>query len=327
MDPLALAAALAVMAAIVALLVAVYQMTASPRDLLERRLESVIGDTGTFEDAYAREALRPKRIGRVPVISALLEGRSWTEATADALERADLQLTVSEYVALRALAALALSAVALIAVGGGPAGIGVAVVAAATGFLAPAFYLKFAQSRRAATLEKQLIEALSMISNSLKAGFGLTQALDLASKQMDHPLATEFRRVLYDVNVGSSMDSALKGFGRRSNSSDVDIVVTAILIQQSTGGNLSEILDNVAHTMRERVRIRGEIKTLTAQQMLTGFIIGGLPIVMAGAFTLLSPGYMQPLLTEATGRIMLIGAGLLELFGVLIIRRILAIEV
>ena len=100
-----------------------------------------------------------------------------------------------------------------------------------------------------------------------------------------------------------------------------------MLVQQSTGGNLAEILDNVAHTMRERIRIRGEIKTLTTQQMLTGFIIGGLPFVIGVPVQLINPDYMTPLFTETVGNVMLGGAVVLEFFGILLIRKILAIEV
>ena len=106
------------------------------------------------------------------------------------------------------------------------------------------------------------------------------QSLDLASRELEHPIATELRRTLHDINVGCEhRGGARRALAKRSGSDDLDIVITAMLIQQSTGGNLAEILDNVAHTMRERIRIRGEIKTLTSQQMLTGFIIGGLPIL------------------------------------------------
>jgi tight adherence protein B len=107
----------------------------------------------------------------------------------------------------------------------------------------------------------------------------------------------------------------------------MDIVITAMIIQQSTGGNLAEILDNVGHTMRERIRIRGEIKTLTTQQLLTGFIIGGLPICLLVFFYVTNPEYVMPLFTETIGNVMLIGAALLELFGVLVIKKILSIEV
>jgi tight adherence protein B len=201
---------------------------------------------------------------------------------------------------------------------------------AGTGFGAymfPSFYLKFAMGRRIKKIEHQLIEALSLMSNSLKAGFGLLQSFELVSRQMEHPIATEIRRMLYDINVGMQTEVAMQGFSKRSGSKDVDIVITAMTIQQATGGNLSEILDNVAHTMRERVRIRGEISALTSQQMLTGFIIGLMPFAMAAGFSAISPTYMTPLFHTTVGNLMLVGAGALEFFGILIIKKILAIEV
>jgi tight adherence protein B len=127
--------------------------------------------------------------------------------------------------------------------------------------------------------------------------------------------------------VGSSTEAALQSLAKRTGSKDFDIVITAMLIQQSTGGNLAEILENVAHTMRERVRIRGEIATLTSQQMLTGYIIGGLPIAMGVAFTFINPSYITPLFTTNAGHVLLMGAVVLEFFGVMLIRKILAIEV
>jgi tight adherence protein B len=122
-------------------------------------------------------------------------------------------------------------------------------------------------------------------------------------------------------------DEALAQFAQRSGSADLDIVVTAMLIQQSTGGNLAEILETVGHTMRERNRIRGEIKTLTTQQTMTGFIIGGLPIVIAIGIFVVNPGYIEPLYTTLPGYAMLAGAAVMETFGVIVIKKILAIEV
>ena len=166
-----------------------------------------------------------------------------------------------------------------------------------------------------------------MFANSLKAGFGIMQSMDLASRELQPPIATEIRRTMQDVNVGSSLEVALQNLSKRNQSADLDIVVTAMLIQQSTGGNLAEILESVGHTMRERTRIRGEIKTLTSQQMLSGIIIGALPVGIAFFISILNPSYIMPLFTELGGQLMLVVAGMMELFGVFLIKRILAIEV
>lgn len=329
MDFLALAAVTCVMGAVVLAFIGYYSVAANPRKDLERRLGSMILDTGAFDGGGAVEftGMTEKRLGKVPFISDLLQNQSWTAELNDELEKADIKLTASEFVAVRVLIALLGVVAVVMTLGTGLLQIFVMLLAGFAFYKLPMFYVSFAQGRRVKKIDTQLVEMLSMVSNSLKAGFGLMQSMDLASRQLEHPISTELRRLMYDINIGTTTEAALQALARRSNSPDFDIVITAILIQQSTGGNLAEILDNVGHTMRERIRIRGEIKTLTSQQMLTGFIIGGLPFIMAGLFSIISPDYMVPLFTTTIGRIMLFAAGLLELFGVLLIKKILSIEV
>jgi tight adherence protein B len=200
-------------------------------------------------------------------------------------------------------------------------------VAAVVTYNLPRFYLNHKLKARVDKLNAQLPEALSIISNALKAGFGLLQALDNAADQLSHPISTEFERTIHEMNVGSSAEEALVALTERAGSYDLDIVVTAILVQRTVGGNLGEILDTVADTMRERIRIRGEIKTLTAQQKLTGLVIGFIPIGVGVLFQIMSPGYIEPLFTTFIGRFMIGMAVVLEVVGVMIINRILNIEV
>ena len=328
MDTLALAAAATVMAAIFSALLAVYQSTASPRGSLERRLGHVLGESTGFQVTVpTSEALRPRRAGHLPFVSAFLEGRVWTQEMAGELERGDIKLTVGEFVATRIFLALMGIVLVLFFTNNGVLGLSLAALAGFIGYLLPMFYLRFSQGRRLRKLNNQLVEALSMLANSLKAGFGLIQSMDLVSRELQHPIATEVRRTLHDINVGASTEDALQHLAKRCGSNDLDIVITAMLIQQSTGGNLAEILENVGHTMRERIRIRGEITTLTTQQLLTGFIVGGLPFVIAGFIMMLNPGYLTPLFHEFVGQLLLGGALLMELFGVVLIKRILDIEV
>jgi tight adherence protein B len=176
-------------------------------------------------------------------------------------------------------------------------------------------------------LENQLEETLTLTSNSLKAGFGLLQSLDLAAQQLEPPIAAELKRTLHDINVGSSTEDALLALDDRAGSYDLDIVITAILIQRSVGGNLAEILQTVAHTMRERARIRGHIRAVTSQQRMTGYILGVLPIAIMGILFLIANDYMMPLFTTIAGQVLLVGAGIMEFLGILLIRKILAIEV
>jgi tight adherence protein B len=328
MDTLALLTALVVMGAIVMALMAFYQATASPRSTLERRLGSVIGETtGAELTALGFESVRSRRTGHVPLIGPYLQGQSWTQHAATELERADVKLNVSEFVSIRLLLALLLCSLPLLLMGTGIFGLLLASGLGFVGYMLPRLYVGRGKRKRLQKLDEQLPDMLSMLSNSVKSGFGLMQSLDLVSREMSHPIATDIRRMLQEINVGATTDEALLNFSSRSGSGDLDIVVTAMIIQQSTGGNLSEILDNVEHTLRERIRIRGEIKTLTTQGVLSGFIVGGLPIFVGLALAVLNPGYISVLFTHIAGFAMLAVAGVLEMFGIFLIKRIMAIEV
>jgi tight adherence protein B len=165
-----------------------------------------------------------------------------------------------------------------------------------------------------------------MVSNSLKSGYGLMQSFEFAGKQLPDPLGLEIRRMLREATLGLSAEQSLAALGRRLDSRDMDMVLTAINIQRSVGGNLAEILDKVAHTMRERERIRGEIATLTAQQKMTAIVVGGLPVFMFGLFMLVNPDYMSLLFTTMAGRLILVAGIVMEGMGFFAIKRIMAIE-
>jgi tight adherence protein B len=328
MDLIALLAALTVLGAIVMGLMALYQATANPRGDLERRLGTLMGDDAGFEIAAASfEGLRSRRMGSIPIISSLLANRASTDDLAIDLERADMKLTVSEFVAARIFFGLFGVGIPILLFGTTPKGVGAAVVAGLFGYMLPKLYMSRGKSKRLSKLNDQLPDMLTMLANALKSGFGLMQGMDLVAKELEHPIATDMRRMLQDINVGSSTEDALQALAERSGSADLDIVVTAMLIQQSTGGNLAEILDTVGHTMRERIRIRGEIKTLTTQQVMTGFIIGMLPVFIALAIFVLNPDYISLLFTRTAGNFMLAGGVMMEFIGMFLIKRILNIEV
>ena len=314
MDLIALLAALCILGAIVLAMMSIYNATASPRSNMERRLGRMLGETLDGDVVGTMEGLRTHRANRVPIIGMFVSGRPWTEALAEDLERADIKLTVSEFVAVRLFLAFFLAIVPFLVISG-VIGLVLAGVLGLLGYLLPRLWLARAKRRRISKLDSQLPDALTMMSNSLKAGFGLMQSLELVSRELEHPIATDMKRTLQEIQVGSTTEEALLNFSARSGSQDLDIVVTAMLIQQSTGGNLSEILDNVGHTMRERIRIRGEIKTLTTQGVMTGFIIGGLPVFIGLAVSMLNPGYIEPLFTTLAGNAMLAFAVTLETIG------------
>jgi tight adherence protein B len=327
MDPLALGAAVAVLVAIIlGAVVLGSAATSTASKGARQRLDGLFG-TAVPELAAAGSALREEKSSEFMGLGQLLLGREWAARAALDLDQADLRLRVGEYVALRVSLALLFFALAFVLSPSRTVAMVIGSALGVIGFLAPAFYVRFRKKRRLNKLESQLEEALTMSANSLKAGFGLLQSLELAAQQLEHPIATELRRTLHDINVGSSTEDALLALSERAASYDLDIVITAILIQRSVGGNLAEILETVAHTMRERARIRGHIRAVTSQQRLTGYVLGAMPIAVMGLLFLVASAYMTPLFTTLAGQVMLIGAGLMEFIGIMLIRRILSIEV
>jgi tight adherence protein B len=324
MDPIALAASLTILGAVLAGSFAIYSGGAA-RTQVRGRLEGILAGTSVVEGGGPVNAPLRETRSVIGVVRVFFSG-GWAEKTQEKLSRADSNLQPMEFFAIRfALTGVAFAVPFVLLPGF--FGLLAALGAAFAGFQLPSMWLNNRVKSRARKLEEQLPEALTLISNSLKAGFGLLQSLSLAADQLDHPIATELAQTIHEMNVGSSVEEALLNLNERAASYDLDLVVTAILVQRSVGGNLSEILETVAETMRERVRIRGEITTLTAQQQLTGVIIALLPVGVGLMFMLVSPGYINPLFTETVGKVALGAAVLLETVGVLVIRRILDIEV
>ena len=323
MDTLALAAALSLAVTVLLVGLAIASGGAAGTKM-RSRLEDVVSGEGPAPEMTAVEALR-KTISPLTIIRGFLSGE-WLGKVENDLRMADSQLKPVDLLTIRvAFAGLGFAMPFLFI--GGVIGLLGAVAAAGVAFQLPQMWIKHRIVARSKKLEEQLPEALTMISNSLKAGFGLLQSLSLTADQLAHPVSTELAQTVYETNVGSSMDEAFIALNERCNSYDLDLVVTAILVQRTSGGNLGEILENVAATMRERVRIRAEITTLTAQQMLTGVVIGMMPIGVGLLFLLVSPDYITPLFTETIGKMMLATAVVLETVGIMVIRRILAIEV
>jgi tight adherence protein B len=202
------------------------------------------------------------------------------------------------------------------------------------GFLLPRFWLARRKSGRLGAFNKQLPDTITLIANALRAGSSFLQAIELVVRESRPPISTEFGRVIREVNLGLPFDQALENMVRRVRSDDLELMATAISIQHQVGGNLAEILDSIAYTIRERVRIKGEIRTLTAQQRLSGYVVAGLPIGLAGILFIIAPGFMAPMFLNPpailglpAGVVILMFGGFMMFLGFLFIRRIVDIEV
>jgi tight adherence protein B len=171
----------------------------------------------------------------------------------------------------------------------------VALVVGIIGWMAPHWYISRQATRRAHMFNEQLADTIGLMSNSLRAGYSLLQTMELASRETPEPMCTEFRRVVREIGLGISPEQAMQNMLRRVPSEDLDLLVTAINIQHEVGGNLAKILDVMGETIRERVRIKGEIRVLTAQGQISGYIVTALPIGIAGIMFLISPEYLSEL--------------------------------
>ena len=188
-------------------------------------------------------------------------------------------------------------------------------------------YVLIRIQRREAAFQNQLGDCLTMVANALRAGFSFLQAMDLISKEMEPPISDEFKHVMRDISLGTSMERALEDMDKRVGSADFSLVVTAVLIQQQVGGDLAKILDTISETIQDRIRMRREVHTLTAQGRISGWVLAALPVGMCILLNVISPGYLDPLFKERTGQMAIGGAVVLIIIGFIIIQRIVDIEV
>ncbi len=269
-------------------------------------------------------------------VNRVVERRDWGANLARELARADLALKPSEFVGVRIAAALGIPLFMIVLspfvsmLANPLVWIGGLVV----GFLLPRFWLNRRKSKRLKAFNSNLADTITLLANALRAGSSFLQGLEMVVRETQPPVSTEFDRVIREVNLGLPMEQALTNMTRRVRSEDLDLMTTAITIHHQVGGNLAEILDSIAFTIRERVRIKGEIKTLTAQQRMSGYVVALLPVALVLALSVISPGFMDPMFRKPPelvgvpmGMVILgIGAAMMAI-GFLIIRRIVDIEI
>lgn len=181
--------------------------------------------------------------------------------------------------------------------------------------------------RRRKKFTNQLGDMLTMVANALRAGFSFMQAFELISREMDAPMGREVQLVVNEVNLGNTLESALDNMQRRVASPDFELVVTAVLIQRQVGGDLASILDTISETIAERVRMRREVMTLTAQGRASALVVSCIPIGLAAAVSILNPNYLKPLIETELGRMFIVAAVILQLIGFIVIHRIVDIEI
>jgi tight adherence protein B len=328
MLPLLIAGLAAMAVVLIAVGVAMSGGSGGVASRLERYASGRDAPSGT--DADEREGMVTAGLGRA------LERQGLATRLAVEIARADLKLRPAELVAAWIASPFAFVAAAWV--------MGIVFPAAQSlpalflffliGAYFPRFYLKYREGKRRKAFASQLPDTITLLANSLRAGSSFLQGLELVTREARPPISEEFERVVREMSLGVALQPALNNLVRRVASEDLELMVTAINIQSQVGGNLATVLDSIAYTIRERVRIQGEIQTLTAMQRYSGYVITLLPVGLAGILFLISPSYMLPMIQTPpqmfglpTGIIFFIIGGISMGIGYILIRRIVDIKV
>src|SRR6266496_3829425 len=289
---------------------------------VEERMARYAGGKAEVKAGGRRETRQRNLVDAFATLSSDVQDKRFRIRVQRDLARANLKLRVSEYYAIRIGLAVGLGL--LLGVLRDPLS---GVVGAILGYFVPRFWVGRRIGGRLSAFNKQLADTITLLSNSLRAGSSFLQSIELVSRETPSPMGEEMGRVVREVNLGLGMEEALSNLVRRIRSDDLDLMVTAIGVQQQVGGNLAEILDTIAFTIRERVRIKGEINTLTAQGRMSGYLVAFLPIGIMITLNFINPEFMQPLFTELIGQALLGLGAIMMAIGFFAIQKITDIKV
>jgi tight adherence protein B len=318
-------AALLTFLAVLAVLAAAWRSATATQQALRERMGQYL-EASPAGGGAAAETRGPELTGWRAFVRNMSHHFVWS-GRSQALERklvqAGLPLKGAEFAVICAGTMVAGGAAMFAAGGGRPM---LVLVGVAVGYLVPMLTLRVKAARRVRKFNDQLADALVLVGNSLRTGYSFLQAIEMVSREMAPPIGAEFARVLKEMNLGVTTEEALVNLGERVVSDDLDLVITAVLIQRQVGGNLAEVLDSIAGTIRERIRLKGEVRTLTAQGRASGIIIGVLPFALAGFIYVINPKYMMTLFTHPLGLAMVAYALVSMAVGMAMVWKIVNIE-
>jgi tight adherence protein B len=292
------------------------------RTRLQKRLSEALLHSVHTENIEVRLA-REELMSEIPLLNRLLVRAQTASQLKRVLDQADLHITVTRLMMFAVMAGmlgamatsmLTISWLAIIAVG---------IVAA----VVPFAHVFWTRKKRLHTFLEQLPDTLELMSRSLSAGHGFSEALQMVATEMPEPAATEFRKTYEEQNLGLSLKLALENLSHRIPLLDLRLCITAVMIQRETGGNLAEILEKVSYTIRDRFRIMEDLKTLTTSSRMSAWILCGLPMFIAVAVTLINPDYMSVMWSDPRGHKLIAVALSLQVTGMLCVRKILNIKI
>ncbi|NUM46828.1 MAG: type II secretion system F family protein [Anaerolineales bacterium] len=309
--------------AVVILIIGIVVSLREDRSVVDERLGRYLQD----DDAALEE-----NVPRTPLtdwINARVEGSNSGGRIAQQLAQADLKLKPGEYVGLIIIAMFGVGFLGFfLGRDSGPLQYVFAGIGAVVGYFIPGAYVNNQKVSRLERFNDQLPDMLNLAVNGLRAGYSTVQALESVSKELPSPISDEFRRVVREMQIGITMGDALENLLRRIPSPDLDLIITAINIQREVGGNLAEILDIISYTIRERIRIKREIKVLVTQVLYSGRVLALLPIALACFLWMINPSYMNNIVEYWQCGIPLFVCGTLMIgMGYFVMTRIANIEV
>lgn len=307
---------------IVFIILGVYSLVFAQRIEVANRL-----DIYTREDEYYQQfenlSLKEFLLSLIGSVSRGLSRKSSLEDTKRKLNQAYVFMRVEEFIGISIVSALGFAIVLFLAT----RNILLSIIGLLIGFKIPDLFVSSIKKKRMKKLNGQLPDALAIISNGLRAGFSFTQAMSVAANELESPIRDEFLRVIRDNSIGKTLDEALMDLSYRTDDEDIDMFITALIIQRKVGGNLAEIMDTIGATIRDRMRIRGEIKTLTAQGRISAMIISALPFFVAFMIFILNRDYILELFKNPIGIGMVVIALVMQVVGIFIILRLADIEI
>ena len=307
---------------VIFIIMGIYNLVFSKRLEVVNRLDLYTREEDAYQQ-FENISLKEFLLNIIGSLSRIASRKSSMEDLRRKLNQAYVLMRVEEFIGISILVGLGFALLMYLATGN----IIVALLGLIIGYKIPDLFISSIKKKRMKKLNYQLPDALSIISNGLRAGFSFTQAMSVAANELESPIRDEFLRVIRDNSIGKTMDEALVDFSERTDDEDIDMFITALIIQRKVGGNLTEVLDTIAATIRDRMRIRGEIKTLTAQGRISAMIISALPFFVALMIFILNKDYILELFRNPIGIAMVVIAILMQIVGIFIIMRMANIEI
>ncbi|RLC67528.1 MAG: secretion system protein [Chloroflexi bacterium] len=286
-----------------------------------RLIEERLGIADTAEQAEI--GIRPRKSPLGDALNRALTERGIGANLATQLARADLKITVGEFIAATVILVIALGGVVYFL----KKDILLTIGACVLGLVLPRMYVNILRGRRLKAFNNQLSDTINLMVNGIRAGYSVMQAMEAVSEEMGPPVSEEFGRVVREVQLGLTLEHAMNNMLRRVPSDDLDMMITAINVQREVGGNLAEVLDSISYTIRERVRIKGEIRAMTGQSRISGYMVALVPIALAVFIYLINPDFMGLLFTHVCGYIMIAAAVIGIVAGFAVIGKIVDIDV